>query len=65
MAMPVVSFVISAFAVYMSTKTLFVIAGLLDIVICIFIVRSHVLDDEKEVEKEIKQETEQELEIQA
>ena len=56
-ALPVVSFVISALVAYVSTATFFVAAGVVDIIVCIFIVRSHVLDDEKEVETVKEQES--------
>lgn len=56
-ALPVVSFVISALVAYVSTATFFVAAGVVDIIVCIFIVRSHVLDDEKEVETLEEQES--------
>lgn len=45
-ATPAVGFVISTVAVFVATKWLFVIAGVLDIVICLIMVRSKVLDKE-------------------
>lgn len=43
-ATPLVGFIISAIAVFVKTEWIFIVAGALDIVICLFMLRSKVLD---------------------
>ena len=47
-ATPLVGFLISAFVVFVKTEWIFVAAGILDFVVCLFIVRCKVLDEQKE-----------------
>lgn len=47
-ATPLVGFLISAIAVFVKTEWIFAAAGILDFVVCLFILRSKVLDEQKE-----------------
>ncbi len=46
-ATPLVGFLISAIVVFVKTEWIFAAAGILDFVVCLFIVRSKVLDEQK------------------
>lgn len=47
-ATPIVSFVVSAAVVYISTEAFFIVAGVLDVIGCIFIIRSKAVGSKKE-----------------
>lgn len=53
--LPIVSFIISGVVSYVSTAAVFAVTGIGNIIICMFIARSHVLDDENEIEMKNEQ----------
>lgn len=57
-ATPLVSFIVGAVVAYISTETLFVAVGIMDLSGCIFIARSNALEEEKVPEAEPVQEAE-------
>lgn len=56
-SLPIVSFAIGGLVSYVSTALIFIFAGVLDIVICLFILRSKIMDSDTSVENEEEQES--------